>query len=207
MARRHRSLKRKRSSRNPKAKIIIVSEGRLTEPDYFYALARACGALVSFDVILERGAGVPLSVVEKAIETFRRSQRLTSFGRNDTIWAVFDRDEHPHFETAIERAKAAGVKPIISIPCFELWLVLHFIEWDRPIDRHAIQRRLRDLMPSYDPNGSKRADYAQLAESVSTAINRARVMERRRTEERTPLGNPLTTVFQLVEHIQQSKRS
>jgi F0F1-type ATP synthase assembly protein I len=46
--------------------MIIVCEGRLTEPSYFDALARDCGAFMIVDLILVPGAGVPLSVVKKA---------------------------------------------------------------------------------------------------------------------------------------------
>jgi RloB-like protein len=75
---------------------IVVCEGRLTEPDYFYGLARSCGALVSF----EKAAGAPLSVVNEAIDQLHFLRRATTFSRYD-FWAVFDRDEHRHFDEAI----------------------------------------------------------------------------------------------------------
>ena len=204
--RRRRTLRRKAPFRNPKPKILIVSEGRLTEPDYFYALARSCGALVSFEVIIERAAGVPLSVVEKAIRHLSGLGRMTNFSRHDTVWAVFDRDEHPHFDRAIGEALTAGVKVAFSNPCFELWLVLHFQDWDRPMDRHSMQHELRRLLPSFDPSGSKRADFSALSANVGLAVNRGRAMEQRRIEERTPRGNPVTTVFHLVEHMRQASK-
>jgi hypothetical protein len=170
------------------------------EPEYFYGLARSCGALVSF----EKAAGVPLSVVSKAIDLLSTIKRTTSFSRHDTVWAVFDRDEHPNFEEAINRATQSGVKIAFSNPCFELWLVLHCQDWDRPMDRHSMQRELRRLIPGYDPNGAKRVEFNLLADNIPAAIDRARTMEQRRIDERMAHGNPVTTVFYLVEHIQQA---
>lgn len=194
---RRRSLNRRGATRNPKPRTIIVCEGRLTEPDYFKALARSSGALVSF----ERAAGVPLSVVNNAIDTLKRTKRASSFSRFDTVWAVFDRDEHPNFEEAINVARQSDVRAVFSNPCFELWLVIHCCDWDRPIDRHSIQRELRRLIPSFDPDGAKRVDFRLLSDKVAAAINRAKLMERRRIEERSDHGNPITTVYRLVEHL------
>ena len=52
---------------DPKPRIVIICEGRLTEPDYLYTLARHCGALVSFDVIVEKGADPPPEVVRPEV--------------------------------------------------------------------------------------------------------------------------------------------
>lgn len=149
MRQRRKSLKRRGATKDPKTKITIVSEGRLTEPDYFYALARHCGALVSFDIAFEKGAGVPLSVVETAIDLLPQMTKRSNFSRNDSVWAVFDRDQHPHFDEAIDKAVAAGVKVAYSNPCFELWLMLHLCDWDRPMERHSMQHELAKRIPEY----------------------------------------------------------
>ena len=121
------TLRRRGPSRDPKIKITVVCEGKLTEPGYIYAFARDCGALVAIDLALETGAGVPLSVVQKAITLKPKTHRIADgFDERDEFWAVFDRDEHPNFSDALHRAKAAGVHVAYSNPCFELWVVLHF---------------------------------------------------------------------------------
>ena len=35
-------------------------------------------------------------------------------------------------------------------PCFELWLILHERDYDRPDHRDAVQRELKKLLPEYD---------------------------------------------------------
>src|SRR5437879_2606721 len=116
-------LKRRLPIREPKRKLIVVCEGRVTEPEYLTALARDSGALISLDLSIERGVGTPMSLVDRAIalNPRRRRRRVESFEKHDEIWIMFDRDEHPYFIDAINRAKSAGIGVAYSNPCFELW--------------------------------------------------------------------------------------
>lgn len=197
-------LRRKIGRRPPKIRITIVCEGRLTEPSYFSDLARHCGALVAIDLVLERGAGVPLSVVDKAIELLApKGGAGDSFEERDQVWAVFDRDVHPRFMEAVNKAEAAGISVAYSNPCFELWLVLHYRDNDGPATRHGIQKVLRSLMTGYDPKNAKVAVFSQISHCVREAEARAENLERRRHAERDPKGNPSTTVFKLTREIQK----
>src|SRR5436309_3458500 len=94
------SLRRRSATRDPKSRAVIVCEGLITEPEYFLSLAREYKALVSIKLV--KGAGVPTSVVERAIiERRATASDSAGFGINDQFWAVFDRDEHPQYEQAI----------------------------------------------------------------------------------------------------------
>jgi RloB-like protein len=199
---RSRSLRRRPAFRNPKVKITAVCEGKLTEPQYIHAMARHCGALVAIELVVEKGAGVPLSVVDRAIEIWR-SRSKDSFERNDQVWVVFDRDEHPKFIEAIAKAESVGISVAYSNPCFELWLVLHYQDHDRPVGRDDIQKTLRTLMPGYDPNRSKQALFHEICDASERAEARAELMERRRDEERNAKGNPSTSVFKLTREIRK----
>ncbi len=181
--------------------MIVVCEGRLTEPLYFDALARHCRANIIVDLVLEGGAGVPLSVVKKARQMMREAR--DEFSDRDQAWAVFDRDVHPGFIQAINEAESAGISVAYSNPCFELWVVLHYREHDGPTERNKIQRTLQRLMPSYDPNGSKRIDFTAIREAVLTAEQRAEKMEHRRSDEGMPRGNPCSTVYKLTREIRR----
>ena len=90
------NLKRRRAYRSPKVRITVICEGKVTEPDYFLSLAQHCGALIDVQLIVERGAGVPKSIVDKAIALVPRNRARNSFEEKDQIWVVFDRDEHPN---------------------------------------------------------------------------------------------------------------
>ncbi|ALC12948.1 RloB family protein [Sphingopyxis sp. 113P3] len=174
--RQRRSLRRATPKRAPKKKFIIYSEGKNTEPQYFQAVRRnLLGALVDLEVI--DAAGVPMTIAEKACEratTMRRGRgRRSSFEEGDQVWAVFDRDEHPKVPEAIEKCHASSVQVAFSDPCFEVWLLLHFDNFDRPDDRRQVQAALAKICDDYDPKGKKSADFSKLMPKVEDAEKRA----------------------------------
>jgi RloB-like protein len=196
------SLGRRSATRDPKSRAVIVCEGLVTEPDYLSSFARECNALVSIKLV--KGAGVPMSVVQHAmVERRTILKNSDGFAKNDQVWAVFDRDEHPNFTQAINQAESAGVAVACSNPCFELWVVLHYQDHDAPIGRSEIQKKLRVLMAAYDDKGSKRIDFGQVRELVEIAEKRASVLEKNRRNEGAPGGNPSTTVFKLTQAIRK----
>lgn len=155
MARKIRDLRRKSRTRSPKRKITILCEGRNTEPDYFRAIRKLFqGALIDVQVV--PGVGVPATIAEKAIEAARDSgllkgqrKKRDSYERQDQVWAVFDRDDHPKFEESIDRCTSNSIGVAYSVPCFEAWLILHYEDLDRPDDRHDVQKQLAELCDDY----------------------------------------------------------
>ena len=117
---------------------------------------------------------------------------------------MFDRDEHPRFRDAVELCKRHGVSVGRSDPCFELWLVLHEREYDKPNDRHRMQALLRELRPEYDPGGAKTPDCDELVTRVEVAEERGAALLRNRVEDGIPYGNPSTTVGLLTAAIRKA---
>ncbi|MFN7097563.1 MAG: RloB family protein [Gammaproteobacteria bacterium] len=118
---------RRAASRKPSEFIVIFCEGE-TEVNYFKSLCLKF-RLTSIKVCLSKGSA-PISVVEQAIEFAQQNEGI------DQIWCVIDRDEHASFDAAVN--KLQQYKPnrkdksklkfclAVSIPCFELWYLLHF---------------------------------------------------------------------------------
>jgi hypothetical protein len=212
MARRTPDLKRRSEKREPKQRFIIFCEGARTEPHYFDALRRACeDALIDVETIAP--AGVPLTLARKAKEkaeelglTQHRSKRLNSFEEADQVWAVFDRDEHPNFEEAIALCANSNVEVGRSNPCFEVWLILHVQDYDKPDGRKAAQKLLRNLCPEYDPFSGKTPNCPELVAHVETAEERAKKMLERRLNEGCAHGSPSTTVGSLTFAIRKAAR-
>jgi hypothetical protein len=198
-------LKRRPPVREPKRKLIVVCEGKVTEPEYLTALARDCRALIALDLSIERGAGTPMSLVERAaaLSPRKRRKRAESFEKRDEIWVMFDRDEHPYFIDAINRAQSVGVGVAYSNPCFELWLALHFESWDRPMSRHAMQDHIRKRFPQYDRTKAKTIPFKYFAEFVEQAEARAVTLCSNRNNEGDTCGNPSTTVYCLTRRIRE----
>ena len=155
--------------------------------------------------------GVARTVSEQAIQHAkmlaqrrRPKQRPSSFEEHDQVWAVMDRDEHPQFENALAMCRARGVKVAQSNPCFELWLVLHLDDFDKPIDSIGIQARLRKLFPQYGHERAPAPDFRPLLDGLPAAEQRAERQLQARVAEQTPCGNPSTTVGQLTRAIREA---
>lgn len=202
-SRRFRSLHRQVETKIPKPKIVIYSEGEKTERDYFEEMRRAFRSVV-LDIEIIEGAGVPLTIAKeaaRAAQLARRRDRRQSYASRDEFWAVFDRDEHPNVQEAISRCNDANVGVAFSDPCFELWLILHFQDFDRPDGRHDVQRHLETLCGDYDRAKRKTTDCGKLMELVVEAEQRAKRQLHRRKDEGVPPNRPFTTVYELTRRI------
>lgn len=204
---RGRGLSRRVNFREPKKKFTIYSEGRNTEPEYFRAVKKCfMGALVHLELIAP--AGVPMTIAEKAcLDVSKKSKRkkgASSFEENDEVWAVFDRDEHPKCDEAIAKCQTSGVGVAFSDPCFELWLILHHSDFDRPDDRHDVQKAFQNICCDYDPNGKKTTDCLALMPLVEEAEKRAERQMARRIEEGERPSRPFTTVYELTRRLRQA---
>jgi hypothetical protein len=201
--RKFKPLGRSVSKRIPKRKIVIYSEGEKTEPDYFEAVRKHIKDLL-IDIDIVDGAGVPLTIAKeasKAAREFRRINRKQSYAESDEFWAVFDRDEHPNISDAIQLCESTNVGVALSDPCFEVWLILHFQEFDRPDDRHQVQRHLETICTDYNRNRRKTTDCDKLIAQMEKAEERAEVQLKRRNSEGNTPSRPFTTVFQLTRRI------
>lgn len=205
-------LKRRRARLEPRRRFILFLEGKKTEPAYFDALKRAWqGALIEMEV--HPGVGVPYTIAEKAVERARelgldsrKGRRKDSFEERDQVWAVFDRDDHPRFNEAVELCRNHGIGIGRSDPCFELWLILHEQDYDRPNGRHAVQAELRRLRPEYEIDGAKTPNCDDLVTRVEDAERRGERQLKCREEEGEPFGNPSTTVGKLTNEVRKAAR-
>lgn len=204
---RHNDLRRRGARREPRRKFTLFCEGKNTEPEYFDALRRLCsGALI--EIRIEAAAGVPQTIARKAAAEAKalRKARKDSYEEGDEVWAVFDRDEHPNFEDAISICHNANVSIARSNPCFELWLVLHFQDYDSPAGRHKLQKYLKTLCPEYKPKGKKTVNSASMILAIEDAEARAARQLAAREAAGEPFGEPSTTVGKLTSAIRAAAR-
>ncbi|MYA79127.1 MAG: RloB domain-containing protein [Acidobacteriia bacterium] len=197
-------LKRHRFSREPKRRFTLFCEGKRTEPAYFNALKRAYPSAL-IDVIIHPGVGVPFTIAKKAVEFARHSRpKKDSFEKHDQVWAVFDRDQHPRFQESVALCGTHGIKVARSNPCFEVWLILHEQDYNKPNHRRAVQRDLQKLRPEYDKKSSKTPYCYELVSQVRDAEQRAEKQLKHREQGGDPYGNPSTTVGRLCRAIREA---
>jgi hypothetical protein len=200
-------LRRRPAVREPKRRFTIVCEGRNTEPAYFEALrATLSDALIT--LVIEPAAGTPMTIARRSVELARQATRarrrgakVDSFEENDEIWAIFDRDLHPQYAEAVGLCEAKQVGVARSNPCFELWLILHHADFDRPDDHHAVQDHLEKICADYNAAKGKRPDCGRFIHKVEEAERRAERQLARREAEGLSFGPPSTTVFKLTRAI------
>lgn len=204
------SLTRSTEVVDPKVEIYIVCEGKNTEPAYFERCAEHYGnGLVKVRPI--PGAGVPLTIVQTAKElkdqlTRDRNKQKTknSFDACFRVWAVFDRDEHPEIERAMSIATESKIEVGFSNPCFEIWPLIHLVDYGSQDGRHAVQKRLSLEMPNYDHERTAIIDFDLIKDNFDTALRRATKLQAARAAENCVNGCPTTNVGVLVEKIVQN---
>jgi len=214
--RQRRQLERKLGRRAGYDRILIVSEGSKTEPNYFKEI-RAEYRLHSTNIEVQPGAlgTEPIQVVNYACELFEKGDRRKGIRPRafEQVYAVFDRDAHRTYHKALDRARALDGRlrndlkqpvkfaAIPSRPSFEFWLLLHFEDVRHLIHRDEATRRLKLHLPGYAKGYGKA--FAQTKSELQTAIGRARALERR--ADPADDHEPCTGVVELVELLQNLK--
>lgn len=117
-----------KGTRAPYERVLIVCEGEKTEPNYFRSLKDYLRLATSNVTVTGECGSDPSSVVAKAKDEVTKTKKEKSQGSGfDKVYCVFDKDKHERYSEAIDTAKANGFIPITSIPCFEVWVLLHFM--------------------------------------------------------------------------------
>lgn len=122
-------LQRKQRERARNKRVLIVCEGTKTEPHYLRELLDDLHIRPQAVRVAPNNGTSPDSVVAHALALY--DEDAVAGDAFDQVYCVFDRDKHTTFDAAVQRTQAlsAAGKPfeaITSIPCFEVWLLLHF---------------------------------------------------------------------------------
>ena len=196
------SFERKPGNRPPRSITLVVCEGE-TERAYFEAARLRLGLRPAEVVVAENTHGsAPISVVACA------EQKADEDGGYDFIFCVFDRDAHESFSRAREkinalagrRKKPLPIQEIISIPCFEVWVLLHFERSDATHGNCAsvIERIRNSYLPDYSKAESRTTN--QLMARIDDAIDAAVWLEERAN---TNGWNPYTSAHRLMLHLKK----
>lgn len=160
-----RDLKRRAAVRQPYERLLIVCEGEKTEPQYLREIQQAFRLATAHVQVLHSQFGTePHQVLDYALSIFKMGDRARNLPPKcfDRIAVVFDRDEHKTYHEALAKAAAQSGKlkndngevvpldVVASVPCFELWLLLHFEDVHAPLHRHEALVRLKSHLPGYE---------------------------------------------------------
>ena len=200
-------LERKIPTKIEKPTILIVCEGKNTEPSYFNQFK------LSTATIKCKGIGFnTVSLVDRTIE-FKKETKY------DQVWCVFDKDgfTDEKFKKAIDKAENNEIKTAYSNQAFEYWLMLHFNDhqggkMDRTLYNVTINNILKPFNVTYDGNGSKiiSEDFFEILNGIDSitgkerkilAIQRAKNILNNCKNLSPAKAESSTTVYKLVEEI------
>ncbi|MDD5009466.1 MAG: RloB family protein [Syntrophorhabdaceae bacterium] len=203
--------RRKIARRDSYERILIVCEGEKTEPNYFGWLRIKLGLNRANVVIADKRGGLdPKSLVEYGIEEYNKEKDF------DRVYCVFDKDKHTTYQGALDKIRSvrlrgkAKIHAITSVPCFEFWLLLHFIytthPYSAPLDDSNCALVVSDLnqyIPGYEKGSEHFLSYIDV-DKINDAIAHAKGIET--FHETSGTDNPSTKVHHLVEYLMGLKR-
>lgn len=201
-------LKREAPTKVEKPTILIVCEGKCTEPTYFKQFK------VNNVTITDARCNT-LSLVKNAIE-------LNKIHQYDEVWCVFDKDSFSdnNFNNAIQMAEQKGFHVAYSNQAFEYWFVLHFNDhqggkmhrdsYAQEINNHLQSNGLKlkyvknvdeaffEILNGFDPKTNKKR--------VELAIERAQKIYNFHRTNTPAQAESSTTVFMLVQKLLEYTR-
>lgn len=210
-----KAMVRRPASLTTKRRVLIVSEGEVTEHDYFEALKSHLDLkAVELKICGKECDSSPMAVVRYALDRAAKEGAHDQGGYND-VYCVFDRDTHVDFEKAhseIFKAnkprsgfKGEKIMAIPSHPSFEFWLLLHFVYTRTPFAAtggktvaEVVTSELKKHKPFEEFTKSLTKKMLEvLLENTDTAIQYAEKIKQ--DAETTGDLNPSTDVHVLVK--------
>lgn len=209
-ARKAESLRRKEGNRAPYDVVLIVCEGAKTEPYYFSGLRNHLRLSNANIIIADKTTGSdPLSVINFAIDEFEKEPIYNH------VYCIFDRDKHTTYAAALDKIRStrlkndAGLHAITSIPCFEIWLLLHYTYTTRSFSAAGaasncalVETELKKHITGYQ-KGSRNI-FELVKDKLDNAVTNAKRLDV--FHQTSGTDNPSTRVHELVGYLRDLRK-
>jgi hypothetical protein len=201
------SFERNKPVLSEKPTILIVCEGKNTEPSYFNQFRLTSATIRSV------GEGFnTLSLVNRAIQIANQTNY-------DQVWCVFDKDnfDESDFNNAILLAETNGFGVAYSNQAFEYWILLHFNDHQgggmhRDEYNDKLNKLLKEFKLFYDGKKTKLVteEIFELLDGIDEktgkerkvlAIDRAKKIFKRHGHHNPARNESSTTVYKLVSEL------
>lgn len=125
MAKTARSFARSKPSLKPQPRVLVLCEDSKSSRRYLEDANVYFRSFASVEVS-HCGKTDPIGIVREAVAACSRQYEFA--------YCVIDRDTHPSFDDAVRLARqnSERVALIVSYPCYEFWLLLHFGKTRKP---------------------------------------------------------------------------
>lgn len=202
MAKKASSLRRGKPSKKVQPKILIVCEDSKSSLNYLTDASNHYRVSDNLH-IMHCGNTDPDGIV---------SHGVSKKSGYDKVYCVIDRDTHHNFAQAVDRANSHNISLIVSYPCFEYWLYLHFHYSRKPYEvegnKSPADVMIRDLkavdgiMSDYD-KGSDKKYFKLLLDRLENAITNGQRSTQDSQTDNEP--NPSTRIQDLIMSFKPNK--
>lgn len=204
LAKEHSHAKRQETGRRERRSALIVCEGKCTEPFYLRGLLQHLRiSAANVEIIVGESQSNAVAVVNRARQRFKHTPR-------DHVFAMIDNEQEDLdqalklCEKPLQRANKKNglplirIEPILSTPCFEVWLLLHFRYCDKHFARYAdVLPELQASLPGYQKSESKIFEKVGDGDGLGRALLNA--VQLRIALAQTNSTSPATDMDKLVE--------
>lgn len=195
---------RQKANRTETGSALLVCEGECTEPYYLSGLLAylRIGA-ASVEIVPGQSDSNAVSVVTRARERFEQNPR-------DRVFVIIDGEQRDLAKALrlcqipLQHANKKKslpeicIEPIVSTPCFEVWLLLHFRYCDQPFGAFSdVLPVLQASLPDYTKTDFRIFARAGGGEGLRRAVFHAQRL--RQTITTTGATSPATDMDRLIE--------
>lgn len=210
LERRYARKSKNRPQRKMEYRILIVCEGKKTEPYYFEAFKNYNRGTQVYDIEIKGMGDNTINVVDEAISL--RNKKKGTNNEYDRVWAVFDKDSFSdeRFNAAIDKAERNGVCCAWSNEAFELWYLFHFHNRTTAMSRTEYEKAISKAVNESDNYKTKNKKYTYKKNDPDNykimttygnqeqAIKWAKAGSENYNDKRYATHNPCTMVYKLV---------
>ncbi|MGP5048358.1 RloB family protein [Glutamicibacter ardleyensis] len=144
-------------ARTAKTTILLVTNGKNTEAEYIAELSKIANQTQGLSVKKQFINGEPKSVLKKLCSPMGDTSGY------DEIWILVDEDGHdrvPFIQDCLDQTtNSQKWYPVVSAPCFEVWLVAHYERVRNYTHQTDAQGHFRKLISDSTPSKSLPQDF------------------------------------------------
>lgn len=209
-----KKLERRENTRALQGNVYIFCEGEKTEKKYFTSFrSQICKGrcrrrkLPEIKIIPSKNCGAPANI--EFINSYARNNAVSERD-GDFVVCVIDcdanRDEDINKAIKMAEGKKDGselkVNICLSNPSFEIWYLLHYELYKKPLDQKNLESRLKQYIKDYRKEGDY---YNCLENKMEKAMGHAEDLNKYHHEKGVELlstrSNPSTMVPYFITHI------
>ncbi|ATG89201.1 RloB family protein [Methylomonas koyamae] len=193
MSRNAASFNRSKPRFKPQPTVLVICEDSKSGKRYLEDASAYFRVKVQVE-ICHCGKTDPVSIVNEAV---------ARKGKFDRVFCAIDRDTHANFEKALDAAKShPKVDVVVSYPCFEFWLLLHF-GYSRKL--HSPKSLIKDLRAYTEFADYDKSKERNIFQSLECRFPEARRLAPKVLTEAIDSGemNPSTRLHELLAYFEE----